>query len=83
MRMKLKQFLNERDIALIKIEDCDKLKGDDMIKCKIEKYGDYLRDLGDAIKTSTSSDETKDLKASEEDAKKVLSNLKSKGDAKK
>jgi hypothetical protein len=73
--MKLQSFLNERDIALNKVEGCAKLKGQDKIKCKIEKYQDYIKDLDDAIKTSTSDDETKDLKRSLVFAKGVLSKL--------
>lgn len=70
--MKFQSFLLERDIALNKQEDCAKLKGPKKIDCKIEKYQDYIRDLEDAIKTSTSSDETKDLKTSLKSAKKTL-----------
>ena len=75
--MKLETFLNERDIALNKVETCKEFKGKDKIDCKIEKYQDYIRDIEDAIKTSTSDDEEKDLERSLEFAKGVLFKLRS------
>ena len=76
--MKFEEFLNERDIAKLPVEDCEKFKGKDLIKCKVEKYQDYIRELEDAIKTSESDDELDDLKKSLKWAKGVLFKLRSK-----
>lgn len=76
--MRLQGFINERDIAKLPVEDCKDFKGEDLVKCKVEKYQDYIRELEDAIKTSESDDEEERLKTSLEDAKKVLFNLRTK-----
>lgn len=76
--MRLQQHINERDIAKLPVEDCKDFKGKDKIKCMSEKYQDYIRDLEDAIKTSTSDKEAEGLKRSLRRAKEILFKLRSK-----
>ena len=69
--------MSERDIAKLPVEDCNDIKGKDKVDCKIDRYQDYIRDIEDAIKTSTSDDEMDDLKKSLKWAKGVLLKLRS------